>query len=191
MTQSRTRRFPPPTISRPDLLVDGSDALFRLTIYRFVQAAGRLAECRQGFGRHMGLTSNQYLVLMGVAYQQKSHGITIAALATHLGLAAPHVTTEARRLMEAGLLAKRANESDRRSVLLSLTSEGEVAVEEISVVLRQINGFLFDDVSREDLEALLRISEKLVQNSRRALAELQLTLSVKEASAPQSENAGT
>ena len=164
--------FPPPSVSRPDLLADGGDDWFRSVIYRLVQAADRFQRCREGFGQEAGLTGNQYLVLMGVAYLGRDGGVSVAGLAAHLGLAAPHVTTEVGRLLRRGLLDKRPNPEDRRGVLVSLTESGEATVRRILEVVRPVNDILFDGIPRADLDTALSVSRRLVQNAELAIAHL-------------------
>jgi len=174
MKRTTQDRFPPKTITRDDYLSGGQDLDFRLGIYRFVQAARRLGDCREAFGRWIDLTSSQYLVLMGIAYAQGTSGITIASIATHVGLAATHVTTEVGRLIRRGLLVKAPSAEDRRSVLVSLTPAGELAVRDVIVLVRQINDILFKNISRREFDALVVTSEKLIRNSEYAMTELRL-----------------
>lgn len=166
--------FPPSTVSRPDYLLDGSDAWFRRVLYRFIQSADRLQRCREGFGQEAGLTGNQYIVLMGVSYLGQNGGVTIAALAAHVGLAAPHVTTEVGRLLRRGLLHKRPNHEDKRSVLVSLTDAGRDLVRDVIEVVTPTNDLLFNGIDRAELETLLAVSEKLVRNAEVALAHLRV-----------------
>lgn len=166
--------FPPLTVSLPQMLDGANDQQFRQAIYRIVQAASRLGDCREGFAREIGLTGNQYLVLMSIAHLQRDEGIGIASVAVHVGLAASHVTTDVGRLVRKGLLRKRPSPVDKRAVLVSLTAEGEATVHKISKVIRVVNDILFQSISREELEQARIVSEKLVRNSERAIAELRL-----------------
>ena len=85
---------PPLTTSREEFLKDGSDQLFREAIYTWVLSVDRLLKCRDVLARISGLTSSQFAVLMGVASQQKTQGVTVKDLAEHVALAPTHVTTE-------------------------------------------------------------------------------------------------
>src|SRR5262245_17903762 len=85
---------PPATISLPAMLVAGNDVSFRETLYRMVFAFSRLVSCREAFGRHLSLTSSQFVVLIGIAYRQGSEGVTIRNLADDTQLAGTHVTPE-------------------------------------------------------------------------------------------------
>ena len=169
----RGKEFVPPvTITLPPLLKSGGDVAFRETLYLMVLAFGRLYTCREAFGRSLGLTASQFIVLIGTAYRQGSEGVSIRGLADHTQLAATHVTTEVGRLIDKGLLTKQASTSDRRSVLVRLTPKGEDAIRTVNPLLRRVNDLLFTDVSREDFAVLSRFLEKFALNSEYALAEI-------------------
>ncbi|MBB5049000.1 DNA-binding MarR family transcriptional regulator [Rhodopseudomonas rhenobacensis] len=164
----------PLTTSRKDLLKGGSDDWMRDVIYRLVQSLGRLLACREAFGRRLDLTSSQFTVLMGVAYRQGHDGIAIAPLSNYIGLAATHVTTEVGRLIRKGLLTKKRNTKDKRSVLIKLSSKGEAAVTEVAPVVRSINDILFKGMDRKQLESVNEFATQLLQNSEYALAEIKV-----------------
>lgn len=166
---------PPATTSRKDLFQGGSDDWVRNVIYRLVQALSRLVTCREAFGRKLNLTGSQFAILMGVAYRQGSAGMSIAALSSYVGLAAPHVTTEVGRLIEIGLLCKRPNKSDRRGVLVSLSRGGENAVRQVAPMVRAINDILLRGISRQQLEAINEFAAVLLANSEYAQAAIRVS----------------
>src|SRR5688572_7652665 len=145
MTAKNTRRRPsgrssagfrmPRTVSHPALLTNDGDAAFRETVYLMVLAFGRLIACREAFGGAMGLTGSQFAVLIGTAYCQGERGVSINGLAEHVRLASTHVTTEVGRLIRKGLLTKRTNAEDRRSVLVRLSQSGEAALTDVAPFL--------------------------------------------------------
>lgn len=168
----------PRTVSHPALLSGGGgDETFRQALYLMVLSFGRLTDCREAFGRAVTvsgtpLTGSQYAVLIGTAYRQKSEGVSIRALAEHVQLAPTHVTTEVGRLTRKGLLTKRANARDRRSVLVRLSRKGEAALLGVVPFVRAINDLLFENVSRADFAVLSRFLHVFTLNSERALAEI-------------------
>ena len=169
----RGRAFvPPPTITLPPMLKSGGDVAFRETLYLMALTFGRLHTCREAFGRALGLTASQFIVLIGTAYQQGSEGVSIRALADHTQLAATHVTTEVGRLIGKGLLSKQASTLDRRSVLVRLSPKGEDTIRTVNPLLRRVNDLLFADVSREDFAAVSSFLERFALNSEYALAEI-------------------
>jgi DNA-binding MarR family transcriptional regulator len=163
---------PPVTISRKDFLVQGSDAEFRRSIYAMVQSVGRLLACRDAFGKELDLTPSQFVVLMGVAHAQGPSGVTIRELADHVALASTHVTTEVRRLEEAGLLIKRPSPVDKRSVRVFLQARGEQEVARVAPFIRLINDVLFEDIDPEALKTAQAVARQLILNSESALAEI-------------------
>jgi DNA-binding MarR family transcriptional regulator len=176
--KSRTARrdfVPPLTVSHPALLAEGSDEPFREALYLMVLVFGRLQTCREAFGRAIGLTGSQFAVLIGTAYRQQSDGVSIRALADHVQLASTHVTTEVGRLTCKGLLSKRANERDKRGVLVRLTPAGEAALIKLAPFLRRVNDLLFANISRRDFDALARVLATLGLNTEYALAEIRRT----------------
>jgi DNA-binding MarR family transcriptional regulator len=183
-TAEENKFVSPPTTSRDDLFKNGSDDWLRDLIYRLVQALSRLVVCREAFGKEVGLTGSQFTVLIGVAYRQGDDGITIAALSSYIGLAATHVTTEVGRLIRKGLLVKRPNTADRRSVLVSLSPKGEAAVRQVSLLVRKINDILFRDISREQLDDVNAFVLTLLRNSEYALAEFKVSSSQQSTKAP-------
>ncbi|MCO5072930.1 MAG: MarR family transcriptional regulator [Rhizobiaceae bacterium] len=174
-TAEQARPFAPPlTVSHPDLLVDGSDDRFRELIYLFVEVLGRLNMCREAFGRSIGLTGSQFAVLVGVAYRQGVQGVTIKRLAQYIHLAPTHVTTEVGRLIRRGLLVKCAADDDRRSVLVSLTDEGQEVVASVNEFVRRVNDILFDGVTSQDVLHAETLFNRLSRNSEFAIADLKV-----------------
>jgi DNA-binding MarR family transcriptional regulator len=163
---------PPPTVTLAPMLKSGGDVAFREALYLMALAFGRLYTCREAFGRTLGLTASQFIVLIGTAYQQGAEGVSIRKLSDHTQLASTHVTTEVGRLIGKGLLTKQASTHDRRSVLVRLSAKGEDSISAINPLLRRVNDLLFTGVTREDFTAVSRFLEKFALNSEYALAEI-------------------
>lgn len=163
---------PPATITLAPMLKAGGDVAFREALYLMVLTFSRLSTCREAFGRALGLTASQFIVLIGTAYRQGREGVSIRALADHTQLAATHVTTEVGRLIGKGLLTKKASPRDRRSVLVQLSPKGEDAIRAVNPLLRRVNDLLFADVAREDFAVVSRFLGQFALNSEFALAEI-------------------
>ena len=163
---------PPLTISRDEFLREGGDRAFREAIYTTVLALESLLKCREIFGRVLGLTGSQFAVMMGTAYRQGENGVSIRDLAEHIRLAAPHVTTEVGRVIHKGLLKKRQDELDRRSVLVSLSPEGEEAVRSLAPIVRRVNDMLFEDISAAELAVVEKLLRRLTLNADRVFAQV-------------------
>lgn len=163
---------PPVTISRADFLKEGHDRAFRDGLYAMVTTLDGLLRCRDQFGRSLGLTGSQFAVLIGAAYRQGADGVTIRDLAEHVRLAPPHVTTEVNRMIKMGLLVKHPNKVDRRSVLVSLSTSGEAAVEQVTPMVMGMNDILFQNISHHDFQAVVRTMRALMSNIDTAFSEL-------------------
>jgi DNA-binding MarR family transcriptional regulator len=162
----------PPTVSHQALLEPEGDAAFRQVLYLMVTAFGRLQTCRDAFGRSVGLTGSQFAVLIGTAYTQGEAGVSIGQLAEHVQLAATHVTTEVGRLVRRGLLQKRLNPDDRRSVLVRLSARGEQRLLELSPFVRSVNDLLFDGIDRAQFLQVGAFLGRFVKNTEAAVAEI-------------------
>jgi len=163
---------PPLTVSHRELLVDGSDIEFRRLILRLLQIEERLRHARAYLGRQAGLTGPQYSLLMAVAYLQGETGIAVRSLARELRVTSAFITTESRRLIGRGLLAKRQNPHDSRSTLVTVTPAGRRAIERLVPEVRAVNDLFFGHLSRPAFGQAKRFLEQLMDGSRQALAHI-------------------
>ena len=163
---------PPLSISRKALLVRGSDAEFRRLVYRLVVVEERLRHARAYLGHRIGLSGPQYMLLITVAYLQGAGGIAVRSLARDLRVSSAFITGESRRLIERGLLARRANPTDSRSVLLSLTPAARRRIEALLPEVRALNDLFFGRVSRVSFVHAKRFLEQLVEGSAQAIGHI-------------------
>ena len=171
MPRTRKKPYSPRlSVSLPSMLVDNTDEVFRHVLYLMLLASSRLANGRDFVGRTIGLKGMQYLVLLGTAHGQGTEGVTIRNLAQYLLMKPTHVTTEVGGLIRKGLLRKKPNGEDRRSVLVSLTPKGERAMEAIAPMRREFNNAFFVGVQRKALLDSAAFLEKLARNSELGLA---------------------
>lgn len=171
--RARVRRKAPLTVSRKELLVDGSDNQFRELVHSALAFAARLQAVRDGYGRMIGLTGIQYSILVSVAHLQGEREVGVNDLADHLGLSATFVTTETKKLAALELLRKEDHGQDRRRVVLTLTDDGWQRLNELSVTQRTINDVHFEPLTRSDFVALHRIMHELTLSTDRALVMLE------------------
>src|SRR6185436_19501257 len=107
---ARARRriplHPPPTVSRPALLVEGSDAEFRSLIHDLIAYGHKLDACRDGFAAIAGISGVQYEILMLVSRAEDA--LSVGEVAARLHRSGAFITIEANKLAERGILAKAA-----------------------------------------------------------------------------------
>src|SRR2546422_11268324 len=115
MARTRRRGTPPRTISRPALLVDGSDGEFRGLIHDLIAYGHRLDACRDAFAAIVGISGGQDEILMLVS---RADGLSIGEVAGRLPRPGAFITIGAKKLGERGVLEKGSDPAEgRRGVL--------------------------------------------------------------------------
>lgn len=170
----------PLTTSRPALLVDGSDALFRRLVHGLLALSARHVALRDGHAASIGLAGPAYTILISVLHCSAASPVTVGSLADHLKVSGPFITAETNKLAAHGLLEKRRDPADSRRVLLSVTPAGRALLASLAPRQRRINDVEFGPLSAREFRTLLRLVERLVAAADDALA-LQMALAAEEA----------
>src|SRR3954451_5753173 len=110
MARSRRKSVPPATVSRPALLVDGSDDEFRRLIHDLIAYGHKLDACRDGFAAIAGISGVQYEILMLVSRAEDA--LSVGEVAGRLHRSGAFITIEANKLASRGILAKAADPAD-------------------------------------------------------------------------------
>jgi len=165
MSERKDEPFSHLTISRANLLEDGSDAPFRQLVQDMLSMSARLQSIRDRFGAIAGVTGPQYSMMITIAHLQ-ANGIpvTVGKLGAYLHVSATFVTAESKKLARAGFIRKDANPSDRRSVVLSLTGSGTALIESVRGIVRTANDEIFRTLSSQDFAIMRRIMAELVES---------------------------
>lgn len=163
-------RQAPRTVSRPELLKDGSDRAFREMVHGLLAFSSRLETVRQTFGAILGLSGIQFTLLISILHLQGKAGVGVKALADHLSLSGAFVTIEIGKLVKLGLIEKQINPEDRRRVLLAISDKGASLLSELAPVQADVNDVLFEPLSAESFNLLHDLSADLVESAERAVA---------------------
>jgi MarR family transcriptional regulator, organic hydroperoxide resistance regulator len=158
------------TVSKPQLLVEGTDAAFRSFIHDFLAFSALVSDIRSGFGEHLGMTGIGYTTLISIAHLQGRSGVGVNAIAEHLHLSGAFITTEVAKLVRAGLVHKGVNAKDKRRVLLTVTAAGRKMLSDLVVVQGPVNDALFDCLTTGEFTQLRNIMARLVPCGVRALS---------------------
>lgn len=114
------------------------------------------------FGRHFlsqkGLTFPQYHVLSFLGEQKESR---MRSLKEYLAVTGPMVTGIVDNLVEKKLVVRGRWGQDRREVHVYVTRRGKVLVKDLEFKKKKLLGVLFDVLSFEDRQNLLRILNHL------------------------------
>ena len=99
------------------------------------------------------LTTPQYLALRAIAREQ----VSVTELARRAGVSGPAASQLLSVLADAGLLARRAADEDRRRQELALTSAGQKALRSAESLLAGRLASLIGDIPRPEIDALARV----------------------------------
>jgi DNA-binding MarR family transcriptional regulator len=157
------------TVSRQELLVDGSDRAFRQLVHDMLAFAARIQDVRNRFGQLLGLSGTAYTILISIGYLEGEDGVGVNQIADHLHLSGAFVTIEVNKLVSGGLVEKKTNPSDRRRVQLKVTPKARSILHELTAVQKPANDVLFGDLSTEEFHVLRDLIARLVNSGDRAL----------------------
>ena len=160
------------TVSRPEILVNGSDAQFRALLHGVLAFAARLQAVRDGFANLLGLTGIQYTILISIRHLQTEGEVTVGAVADHLHLSGAFVTTETGKLLRAGFITKVQDIKDRRRMCLRVAPKGRDLLTDLAPVQVQVNDVMFEFLGPEQLKAMGAAIDRVVTCGDRAISLL-------------------
>ncbi len=173
MRKSRKPASTPATVSRPALLVDGSDAEFRGLIHDLIAYGHRLDACRDAFAAIVGVSGVQYEILMLVS---RAEGLAIGEIAARLHRSGAFITIEANKLVERAILEKGSDPADGRRVLLKNTSKSTVLLKRLAPYQQRINDVLFESLDARRFKQLRKLAGDLLASGDRAVALLEFLM---------------
>lgn len=145
----------PPTVSRRELLIDGSDIAFRDFLSDFFAFSQQLQDIRTRFAAAIGLSAVQYMILIAIDRLEDRDETGINTLAAHLHYSGAFVTIEVNQLVKLKLVEKAAHPTDGRRVVLKVTELGSLRLSELANLQRPINDELFSNL---DADAFRRLT---------------------------------
>jgi DNA-binding MarR family transcriptional regulator len=126
----------------------------------FFRTTRRLRARASGFPGDVGLTLPQYHLLEAL---RETDELPVGELADRAGVAAPTATRMLDCLARGGFVARRHSETDRRSVLVSLTTDGDAAVEQAHDVIEAWRREVFERLEPDEREPATRLLARLSQ----------------------------
>ena len=170
----------PLTITRPELLTDGSDRDFRRLVHNIFAFMARHESIRDGHARQIGLAGIEYTILITIGHLGLDGDVNVKTIADHLHMSGAFVTTVTSKLQTLGHIEKTQNSVDRRRISLAITETGKALLRELAPYQREINDVEFAPLSSEDFHAISRILETLIDSSDKAVALQRYKSSIKE-----------
>jgi DNA-binding MarR family transcriptional regulator len=156
-------------VSRPELLVDGSDRLFNKMINDLFSLRSMLNVMRDKRAEAVGLGGIEYGALLALARLPKGE-IGVQELADRLRLSGAFTTSTVNVLVEKGLVGKAPHPSDKRRVLLSVTERGVALLGRFAPMRQQVNDVAFEALTAPQFHQFCDMINRLTQSTERALA---------------------
>jgi DNA-binding MarR family transcriptional regulator len=160
----------PLTVTRSELLPDGTDLDFRVFVHAFIVFARRLESIRVHTSGTIRVSPPQYEILSHLREAMSTGGLTITQVSQRLHCSGPFVTTEVGKLYRAGLVLRNRDARDARCVRLTLSPAGESRFREIALQQQELNNTLFASLTRRQFQVLRQVFPKLVDDSDNAIA---------------------
>jgi DNA-binding MarR family transcriptional regulator len=157
---------PPLTTTLKSFVKGGSDRAFRELMYSLVAIANQMARHRRLFADHIGVSEAQAIMLRMIAEGQHA---TVGQLAQQLHVTSQFVTIEIGDLVKKGIVEKRPNDADRRSMFLRLTAKGESLVRELSSIMRIANDIHFRSLTEDRAKNLQEILNAILNEGDESL----------------------
>jgi DNA-binding MarR family transcriptional regulator len=170
----------PLTVTRPELLNDGTDRDFRKLVHNIFAFVARHETIRDGHARQIGLAGVEYTILISIGHLGLDGDVNVKTIADHLHMSGAFVTTVTSKLQTLGLIEKTQDSVDRRRISLAITEKGKALLRQLAPYQREINDVEFSPLSREDFQAVSRILEALIDSSDKAFALQRYKSSIKE-----------
>lgn len=164
--------------------MDAPHSPFELLQKYAKQSMGRLsAEDYRMFLKNMQTISNMRLPLLlenitpaefslMCCVGEADAPVTVAQAANHMGVSMPAVSRLLRTLESDGLIERKTDKNDRRSVQILLTEKGRELTQRNLTLLGQTVDRVTSCFSDEELSMLIRAQEKLAKGIAEVMAEL-------------------
>ncbi|WP_316187994.1 MULTISPECIES: MarR family winged helix-turn-helix transcriptional regulator [unclassified Bradyrhizobium] len=122
------------------------------------------------YKRLVGLSSVEFGILASLGRRRP---ISVAKLAASVGMDKGQISRALAELVRRGLICKTVNEKDTREILVSLSQAGRAVHDTILSAAVERNRRLLKDLSKEELQTLQRLIERLTTVATEMLADEQ------------------
>ena len=113
--------------------------------------------------RPLGLSQARWMVLLLLS--KRGDGVVQKALAEWLGIEGPTLVRILDRMTEDGWIERRESTSDRRAKTVHLTKQSSAVIKQINKIAAQLRGELLADINPADIEACMRVLQKIKQTA--------------------------
>src|SRR6202789_610956 len=158
------------TISRPELLVDGSDQQFRRLVHNLFGFLARHSSVREGHAALIRLAGIEYTMLISIGHLSADGNVTVKDVADHLHPSGAFTSLITNKMLQKGLIERAGHPVDKRRLCLSVTARGRDMLERLPPIQRQVNDVEFGCLNAREFASLVDMVERLVTSSEQAMA---------------------
>jgi MarR family transcriptional regulator, organic hydroperoxide resistance regulator len=169
----------PLTVSRPELLNDGTDRDFRRFVHNIFAFMARHEAIRDGHARQIGLAGVEYTILISIGHLGLDSDVNVKTVADHLHMSGAFITTVTSKLQGLGLVEKTQDSVDRRRISLAITEKGKALLRKLAPYQSEINDVELASLSRDEFQLASRILDELIASSDKAVALQRYKSSIK------------
>jgi MarR family transcriptional regulator, organic hydroperoxide resistance regulator len=177
---ARSKAPLPLTVTRPELLNDGTDRNFRKLVHNIFAFMARHEAIRDGHARQIGLAGIEYTVLISIGHLALDGDVNVKTVADHLHMSGAFITTVTSKLQTLGLVEKTQDSVDRRRISLVTTEKGKSLLRTLAPYQREINDVEFASLSKEEFQFLSKIIEDMIETGDEAVALQRYKSSIKD-----------
>ncbi|EPD52249.1 hypothetical protein HMPREF1210_01602 [Paenisporosarcina sp. HGH0030] len=107
---------------------------------------------------------NEFTVLRAL---EEDRTLRVSDVARRLNSTNSYVTLTSDKLVQKGFLIRERNDSDRRTVYMTLTDEGLTLVKKMDEIMFAYFSKTFGDISNEEMLSVMNILQKIKPNERK------------------------
>ena len=129
------------------------DAVRRFT-WAIAAISVHLEELRHYWGKALGISGPQWLILMALADIDQADGVPVNVVSKKLHVDSSFVTTQSKLLEKKGFIRRKTSTEDGRIVQMSLTDKTYKLLAGLASQQEELNEFIFEELDERQLDEL-------------------------------------
>jgi MarR family transcriptional regulator, organic hydroperoxide resistance regulator len=129
------------------------DVIRRLT-WVIASISVRLEELRYFWGKTLGISGPQWMILMALAEIDQDDGVPVNVVSKKLHVDSSFVTTQSKLLEKSGFVRRKTSTEDGRIVQMSLTDKTYKHLASLAAQQEALNEFIFSEFDDRELGEL-------------------------------------
>jgi DNA-binding MarR family transcriptional regulator len=150
---NKTSVGPARRVSSRDTTSKNQDVIRRLT-WVIASISVRLEELRYFWGKTLGISGPQWMILMALADIDQDDGVPVNVVSKKLQVDSSFVTTQSKLLEKKGFIRRKTSTEDARIVQMSLTDKTYKHLASLAAQQEALNEFIFSEFDDRELSEL-------------------------------------